>query len=406
MGRGTWEPLRHREFRVFATGRLVSVLGNGVAPIALAFAVLDLTGSALDLGVVLAARTAASLVFLLFGGAVADRLPRGRVLVWSAVLATGSQAVAAGALLTTSPPVWWLVVLEAVNGAAAAFTLPATQGLMPQLVPKGLLRQANALFGLANNSTRIGGVALGGLLVATVGSGWAIAVDAATFAVSAVLFARLRLPAAARVSSGLFASLRGGWTEFASRRWLWAVVAAATVTNAMYSGGWSTLGPVIADGSFGRGWWGAVLASTTVGLVVGAAATMRFHPRRPLLVGVLGLTAYGPLLVLLALVPQPLVLAAMAFATGVGIGVFDVVWHTALQQNVPEDVLSRVVSYDLFGSFAALPLGQVAAGFLAERFAPAHVVLAAAALSAVAVAAVLCVREVRELGVSAESHSG
>ncbi|ONI84906.1 hypothetical protein ALI22I_31045 [Saccharothrix sp. ALI-22-I] len=396
-------PLRHRQFRIFIAARLISTLGNGIAPIALAFAVLDLTGSALHLGEVLAARTIGLLAFLLVGGAIADRLPRGKVLVAAGVLSAVSQGVVAALLLGGRPPVWWLVVLEAVNGAATAFAMPASHGVLPQVVPSDVLRQSNALFSLTNNGTRIGGVAVGGVLVVTVGSGWAIAIDAFSFAVAAVLFARLELPATDRSESGgLLTGIRRGWSEFASRRWLWVVVAGASVTNMAYAGAWVTLGPVIADHTFGRGWWGVVLAMTTTGLLVGSAVMMRFDPARPLLVGVFGLFGYVPPLGVLALAPHPAALAVAAFASGVGIGVFSVVWQTALHQHVPTNALSRVTSYDILGSFAALPLGQVLAGFLAVAFAPAGVVLGGAVLCVVAVLAMLATRDVREFRAPAD----
>jgi MFS family permease len=391
-------PLRHRQFRLFACARLVSVLGNSIAPVALAFAVLDLTGSALDLGQVLAARTVALLLFLLFGGAVADRLPKKLVLVSAGVLAAVTQCVVAGLLLAGHPPVWSLAALEAVNGAATAFLMPALQGLLPQLVPGDLLRQSNALFSLSNNGARIVGVSIAGVLVAAVGSGWTIAIDAVTFAAAAVMFTRLRVPATERLGRGTLATdLRAGWEEFTSHRWLWTVVLGASVMNMAYAGAWGTLGPVVADNQFGRSWWGLILAMTTTGMLVGAAVMMRVSPSRPLLTGVIALFGYAPLIALLAVEPRPLPLMIAAFVAGVGMGVFGVVWQTAIQENVPAAALSRVSSYDLLGSYAALPAGQVLAGYLAIQFEVTNVILAAAALCVAATLAMAAVPGVRGL---------
>ncbi|KAA2254824.1 MFS transporter [Solihabitans fulvus] len=392
-------PLAHRPFRLLLSARLVSGLGSAVAPIAVAFAVLDLTGSSLDLGVVLAARTVPTLLLLLFGGIIADRLPRHRVLVVAGVVSVASQGLAATMLLTHTATVTTLALIEAVNGAAGAFTMPALEGLFAQVVPAELRRGANALFSLGGSGVRIGGAALGGIVVAAVGSGWAIAFDAATFGAAAVLFAALRIPAGDRISGGtMLADLREGWTEFASRQWLWVVVLGFGALNMVTAGAWNTLGPTIADGSFGRGWWGLLLAADTAGMLIGTAAMMRFDPARPMRAGIIGTITTAPLLALLGLVPNPPTLLVCSVLAGVGMGVFSVVWQTALQQHVPEDKLSRVFSYDMLGSFIAMPVGQLGAGFLATRFGAAEVVVGGGVVCLLATLGMLASPSVRGLG--------
>lgn len=186
-------PVRSATFRRYLAARVVAVLGNGFATIALSFAVLDLTGSSADLGLVLAARSIPLVLFLLLGGVFADRLPRHLVMVGASLVSFGSQAVAAALTLTGYAQVWQLAVVEAVNGVAVAFIMPAMGGILPQLVPREQVQQASALAGFGQNAGSIAGAAVGGVVVAAVGSGWGLAVDAACFAVSAALLVRLRL---------------------------------------------------------------------------------------------------------------------------------------------------------------------------------------------------------------------
>ncbi|HEY3505497.1 MAG TPA: MFS transporter [Actinocatenispora sp.] len=400
---GAGSPLRIAAFRWFLAARLVAVVGNAVAPIAVAFAVLDLTGSAADLGLVLAARSVPLVVFLLFGGVVADRVPRHLVIVAASVVSFASQAVAATLLLTGYAQLWQIVAVEAVNGAAFAFTAPAMAGMVPQLVPRDVLQQASALGGFVRNGGAVLGAAFGGILVAALGSGWGVAVDAATFGLGALLLLRVRPPAESGRADGagpagsVLRDLRDGWREFASRTWLWVVVLGFSVVNAILAGGWNTLGPVIADDTIGRGPWGLVLSAQSVGLLVAMVVMLRLRFRHPLRVGLIGMCAVVPQLAVLAVYPTPGALAIGALAGGIGGGLFDVAWETALGTHVPLDRLSRVSAYDGLGSVVALPVGQVVGGWLGAEFAPRPLVLAGAVVLAVVLAAVLACRPVRDL---------
>jgi len=208
-------PLREREFRLFFAGRAISLLGGSIAPVALAFAVLDLTGSKTDLGLILAAREIPLILFLLVDGIFADRIPRNRVMVGANAASALSQAVAAALLITGNAQVWHLALLAAVNGGASAFFFPASAGVVPQTVPAPLLQQANSLLQLAMSSASIGGAAIGGFLVAAFGSGWAIAVDAGSYVLAASLIALMRLPPLeAREGARFVSELVEGWREF------------------------------------------------------------------------------------------------------------------------------------------------------------------------------------------------
>ena len=392
-------PLARREFRLLFLARGISFFGSAIAPVAIAFAVLDLTGSASDLGLVLAARMVPQLVFMLVGGVWADRLPRNLVMVASDVLTGSAQAVTALLLLTGNAELWHLIVLQAIGGTAFAFFFPASTGLVPQTVELPLLQQANALLRMALNVASIGGAALGGVLVAAVGAGWAIAIDSGTFFASAVFLALMRVTRGERLGAPNFlAELHEGWREFVSRTWLWVIVVAFGFINAAQAGAVNVLGPVVAKEELGGATaYGAIFALEGVGLMLGAVLALRFRPERPLFVGCAVILGIPPVLILLALgAPLPVILLA-ALIMGVGIEVFGIFWDTSLQQNVPEQALSRVSSYDALGSFIFIPLGQLAAGPISDAIGVDETLYLAAGIVTTGVLAMLATPSIRHL---------
>jgi MFS family permease len=392
-------PLAEQRFRRLFLGRTISQAGSAIAPVAVAFAVLDLTGSAADLGYVLAARVAPQVLFVVAGGVWADRFRRHRVMLAANLLSGLSQAATAALLLTGHARLWHLMALAAGNGVAAAIFFPASQGIVPEVVSPGQLQQANALLRLSQHGTLIAGSAVGGLLVAATGPGCAIAIDAASFFVSAAVLAGLQLPPAARMQASSFlAELREGWGEFWSRTWLWAVVVQFMFVNAAWSGAFSVLGPVTAKEELGGAVaWGFILAGESAGLVLGGLLGLRLTPRRPLLVGTLAVFLALPLLAALALHLSTWVVALAAFIQGVGIEQFSVQWSTALHQHVPLDRLSRVSSYDALGSFVFIPVGYALVGPIAGVAGVTATIWGAAGVIAVATAAALLSAELRQL---------
>lgn len=390
--------LSHVPFRYLLAGRTVTALGNAIAPVALAFAVLDLTGSAGDLGLVVGAQMSAKVLFLLFGGAFADRMPKHLLMVGSGLAAAVTQGAVAALVLTGTATVPLLIVLSAINGMVAALALPASSAILPQLVPAELRQRANGLSRMVFNGAYIVGAPVGGILVAAAGPGWGIAIDALSFLLSAVCFAAVGVVATPRSGkAGILTDLRAGWTEFRSRTWLWVVVAAFALMNACLSGGFNVLGPLIADGSVGREGWGFVLAAQTVGMVLGAVVAMRIRARRILFVGVL-CTAFQVLpLLTLGVAPRLGLLLAAAFLAGFTIEQFIVAWETSMQEHIPADKLARVYSYDMVGSFVAIPVGQVAAGPIAEAVGVRPTLIGAAGLVGLAVLGMLASRDVRHL---------
>ena len=393
-------PLSHRNFRLLFAGRLTSLAGSAIAPIALAFAVLEITGSATDLGLVLAAGFVPQIAFFLFGGVIADRFPRNRVMVAADVVDGVVQLAAASLVLGDSAQIWHLALLNAIRGSAGAFFFPAAQGVTPQTVPNDVLQQANALLRLTNSATTIVGAALGGVLVAAVGPGWALGWDGATYLAGAGFIAAMRVPSTrvTEIRSTVLHELRVGWQEFSSRTWLWSIVAAAAIGNMSIQVGWTVLGPVVADRELGgAAAWGVIVAAGSAGFLLGGLVSLRFRPRRPLFVAQVVLLGAALGMAGLALGLPVWAIALASLAGGVGLEVFGVFWELSLQQHVPHDRLSRVSSYDALGSFVVMPVGQVLAGPLAAAVGVQNAIWIAVATFLVAEGACLLVRDVRRL---------
>ena len=392
-------PLGRRDFRLLFLGRTTSFIGNAFANVALAFAVLDLTGSKADLGYVLAARSIPQVVFLLVGGIWADRLPRHRVMVLSNVVSGSSQGLIAVLLLTGHAQVWQLMALGAINGLSSAFFFPAATGIVPQTVPQSMLQPANAILRLGQNASWIGGAAVGGLVVAATSPGVAIAVDATTFFLAALCLSLIRLAPGLRLeASNFLAELAEGWREFSSRTWLWVIVLQFGFVNAVELGVQGVLGPAIAkDHLGGAAGWGLILTADSLGLVAGGLILLRLKPRRLLLTATLGFLLTIPFLASLA-GPLPVVaIVVLAAVSGIGSETFGIMWDTTMQQEIPQEKLSRVYSYDALGSFVLIPLGLALAGPAAEAFGTRETILGAAAISLTATLAVLFVRDVRTI---------
>lgn len=392
-------PLRHRPFRHLFIGTTANLLGNGVAPIALAFAVLDATGSVGSLGLVVGAHSVTSVVFLLYGGVLADRLPRGPLLVGSSAVSAVSQAMIAALVLTGNVAIPLLMGLAAVNGASSSCYQPASQALLPQTVPAESRRGALALSRIAGSSATIVGASLGGALVAAFGPGWGLAVDALSFALAAVSFALIRVEVAPPAPSpGLVHELRVGWQEFTSRSWVWVIVVAFCFLNAGYTASFTILGPAVADSTgIGRTGWGLAVAAGSLGAVAGGVLSLRWRPRRAILAGcvLVGLTASIPLL--LALAPYTWVLVAATFVAGVGVEQAGVAWYSTLNEQIPEDRLARVYAYDDLGSYLALPLAQFTAGPAVLLLGLHTTLYAAATLILLATLAMIATPSIRAL---------
>ncbi|MGH3360907.1 MAG: MFS transporter [Nocardioides sp.] len=390
-------PLRQRNFRWFFVGETLNNAGTFMAGIALAFAVLEVDDSPSALGYVLAAHSIPLVVFLLLGGVVADRFGRRLVIQGSNLVSGLSQAVTAALVISGQAQLWQLIVLAGINGTVAAAGFPALMGLVPQLVDRAHLQQANVLQSMMRGGLRIVAPSVSALLVATVGPGWSLAVDAATWFASAAVLTLVRIPRATPAApQSVVADLREGWGIFWGTTWLWVVVLAFMGLN-MLHGWWNVLGPAIAEDSFGAQGWGLIASADAIGLLMMTLVLSRVRLERPLMWGVLGCFAYLLPLGVLGARPEVVPLIIAAFIAGAGIEVFGLGWNLAMQEHIPEDKLSRAYSYDALGSFAAIPLGQLMVGPLAESFGASPVLLTGFIVSIVLVLAMLSSASVRGL---------
>ncbi|MFF4652133.1 MFS transporter [Streptomyces sp. NPDC001380] len=392
--------LAHRDFRVFYAGFATSLFGTSMASVALAFAVLDGGGSLTGLGAVMTARILPLVAGLLGGGLLGDRLPRRRVMLAADLLRAGAQAGIAALFLGGGfPPMGLLLALSAASGIGEALFSPSLEGLVPELAPAGSLQDANSLLGLARSAATVGGPAVAGLLVAAAGPAAVLAVDAASYLASVASLLLLRIPGAARqAGTGVLRDLRDGWELFRSRTWLWALTLQGALFNLAVWAHFLVLGPAAARADHGgAGAWEAVMALYGAGSAAGGLAMLGRSPSRPLAVSTAAAFGWGAPSACLALhAPFP-VLAAGALAAGAANAVGGTLGTTTVQQQVPAEALSRVMSYVYVGAFALGPLGLAAAGPLAERAGIGTVLAAGAAWQTVSTAAVLALPSVRRM---------
>lgn len=389
-----------RNYTLLTGAAVVTNLGSHGALIAAAFAVMEGGGSGGDVGLVAAARTLPLVLFLLIGGALADRLPRHRVMVAANALNCVSQAAFAVLVLAGDPQLWQMMLLTALCGTGTAFFNPAAEGMLLSSVSGEHANRAFALFRMAMNGAGIGGAALGGAMIAVVGPGWVLAADAAAFAVAGALRAFLDVGHVAdrAPGGGLLADLREGWVEFKTRPWLWSIVLQFSVVVAVVGAAEAVYGPLVArDQLGGAAPWGLALAFFGVGTIAGAVLMMVWKPRRLLLVGTL---CVFPLALPSAGLAVPLpawALCVVMLIAGLAIEVFGVNWMTTMHQEIPEEKFSRVSAYDWFGSVSMLPLATALAGPAESAFGRTSALWGCATLVVLATAAVLTVPDVRRM---------
>ncbi len=404
-----------RDFRLLLADRLIAPASVGFSMVGVSFAVLRATNSPADLSYVLAAQIAPSLVFALLGGVAADRFPPQRVIVAANLMMALGEGTFGVLVLTGRPPLWAMIGLEMVTGVGVAIFYPASQALLPRIVPRGMLQDASAISRLAMNSGQMSGAAAAGLLVAAAGPGWALALCGIGMVATVPLLLSIRggqdlrphpgaapragaAGAAESAAPSMLTELREGWSEFRSHTWLWVIVAQFAVVMMAWYGAFSVLGPVVAREHLGGpAAWGAITAADALGLIAGGIVSLRVTPRRPMLFVVLtgGAVAISPLSLAMVL-PLPAICAA-SFGLGVFVEMMMVQWTVAMARNIPPDRLARVSSYDVLGSVMAMPAGALIAGPLGAAIGISSAQYAAAVVIIVASALALIPRDVRTL---------
>ncbi|MFD7713935.1 MFS transporter [Streptomyces sp. NPDC059786] len=389
------ELLRERRFALLVGARSTSITGNSLGRIALTFGILSIPGATVrSVALILIVQTISQIALVLFGGVLADRFPRARLMVAADLVSALAYTflTVATALALPVP----LLALGAVPaGAATAVFAPAMSGLLPECVPPGALQSANAVMQVTRRGADLLGTALGGVLVALVNAPAVLALNAVSFVASAGLTAAMRLGRDSRArAAGVLADLRDGWRDFTALRWVWSTVAAFSVATAALSLGQSALGPALAQARWdGARSWSLVLAAEAIGMICGGGLSARIRFRYPLRTGVL--FSIGLALPMAALgTGAPLWLTVLAaLLAGVCTDIFGVLWTTTLQREVPADSLSRISSYDWLGSMALAPLGLALAGPLTSALGTEAATLVCAAAVVLTSAAALLVRD-------------
>ena len=378
--------LADRDVRSLALARFWAILGASLLPTALAFSVLSIEGATPSaLGIVVASSVVGQVACLLPGGVVADRMSR-RLIMIVAELVVGAVSLLSGALVIAGhATVATLAVLAAIGGGAGGFFYPAFTGFVPQVAQLEILQSVNSLLRLSVNIARILGTAAGGVIVAVVGPGVAIG-SAGIAALIASVFVALvhpRFVVDRQGDSHPFTDFREGWTAFTARKWVVAVVVAGTLSNIGASAAMGVLGPLQAVTALnGASSWAVITSALAVGTVIGAVIAGRVRPKRPLVPAMIALGLFSLPFLALARPMSITVIVIAALVAGISLDMFSVLWDTALQQNIPNDSLSRVSAFDWLGSFALSPIAIAVAGPLVDVYGVSNVLWLAAAFAA------------------------
>ena len=399
-------------FRTLLIARIISNVGNGLGPIALAFGVLSLEGATpTSLSIVMAAQLGPMVVFMLFGGVLADRYPRALVVGTSDIFLSGFVVANGIMLINGSATVMSMAIIAFISGSLNALWWPAFAGLVPEVVPEEDLQSANSVIGLGANAANIAGTVAGGIIVAGIGAGWAMVIDGISFFIAGILVFTLRKFGKTRDTTehtpSVFEDLAHGWKEFSSRSWVVTVVAGYCILNMIFESVLGVVGPVHAEQELGGPKpWSYILAALSVGMMAGVLVSLKVRPKRPLLIALVAQLGVAVWIFTIGVTNWIPLIMVSAFFAGIAFDFFFVLWQTAMQSNIPRESLSRVSSYDAFGSLVFAPFGLVIAGPITERIGTEQTLIGMGIIFAVVLAAMLSVASVRNLrGQNLEAES-
>lgn len=389
---------RDRVGRRLIGAYLASLIGDYMVLAAMPIAVAALHGGAWAIASVLAAQGFAVLGGLVVGGLIGDRLPRRNIMIAADVVRFGSQAFVAVLLVAGDAAVWELLVTQVIHGLATGCFLPSADAIIPEALGADAVQATNGSKGAAMSIAAISGPALGGTAAAVVGPGWAMAADAATFAISAWLLTGVTLlrREEEEEQKSLAEQLREGWAAFMSRPWLASVVLLWTLINALAIAPFFVLGPILAQDRWGgASSWAVMLFALGVGELIGSLMATRWRPDRPLVAALKWVTLWAVPVTLMATgAPFPLVVATLIPA-GFGLMSFEVVWKTTVQTQIPDKQRARVIAMDFIGSFAVLPFGFLFGAGFATAISASAALLVGAILVVGSTAIVLALPSVR-----------
>lgn len=390
----------YKGFSSLAFSRFISNVGNGVSPIALAYGVLSLPhATGRDLSIVMAARFVPLLTFMLFGGVIADRFQRNRLVGGSDMLGSFLAATSAISLIAGFSSTWLLALMGGLFGILNAIWWPAMSGVLPEILPKEKLQEGNAVIGLMTNIGYILGTLSGGILVAAVGAGWGLLVDAISFFIAGLIVWNLPILGRLKeVNPGIIDDLIVGWKEFISRSWVIAMVLSFAMINMAFESMFSVLGPLnFSNPLSGPREWSYNMAGLSIGMLLGGIWILKVKLSRPLYftMVLIAISSIWDFALAFRLPLHFTVIAAII--SGISIEVFMVTWNTSLQSHIPEESYSRVSSYDTLGSYGIAPLGIIAAGPLAMHFGVHVILFTTGALTLLAAIFSLSVPSVRNL---------
>ncbi len=392
-----------KRYRFLLTARAISNIGNGMSPVALAFGVLGLPGSTpASLSLVTTAQMVPIVVFLLIGGVVADRFGRAQVVGTTDIIGSIAVGVSAILFLSGHATVPLLCVIAVIIGILNALWWPAFAGLLPEIVPPELISPALSIQGLSANLGFTIGASIGGAIVSIFGAGWAILLDAASFMIAGLLVLQLKNAATSSATDehreSMLAQLKEGWKEFSSRRWLVTLVISFAFINMCFEGFIGVLAPVQMKEQLGGAKdMGLMLFAFGLGSISGVLVSLKFRPKFPLRVAMMSMPVVG-LFVLAVAIPLPLwIIAIVAVGAGISFDLFFVLWMTTFQTQIPQEALSRVSSYDAFGSMLFAPIGLLVAGPLAQWIGARDALFIAGSIVLLASFGSLLVRDIRDI---------
>ena len=385
----------------FFIARFISNYGNGMSPIALAFGILALpNGSANLLGLTLGVTSAMFILMVPFGGVIADKYGRAKMVGLTDTLAGLILFIQVLYFATGDVPLAVLLIVNGCYGLLSGIFWPAFTGIMPSIVPEAGLQKANAINSLATNAGLITGAASAGILIDTFGAAITLGIDAASFVIAGILVSTLShlTPPMANNTNTMIKDLVDGWRVFKSFNWIVIVVVSFSFIVMCWAAAENVLGPLIALEHFnGAKSWSVVITAESAGLVVGALVAIKIKPKYP--IRFLQISSFTLCFYMFSLAkPQSLlVIAICAFFFGITLDLWGTLWYTALHRMVPRDALSRVSSFDAMGALVFKPIGLAIAAPISLLIGIDNLIYILVAISVLAISLPLLSADVRNM---------